>query len=56
MILTSFYDMNQKILTKKGFPPKKFSFIPLGEMYFLEENYKNMQKNQMLTNLRAPSI
>ena len=32
------------------------SIIPLGEMCFLEESYKQMHKIQILKKLRAPSI
>ena len=33
-----------------------FCLIPWEEMWFLEESYKEMQKNQILKFLRAPSI
>ena len=35
----------------KWFQPNSFA-----EVYFLEESYENMQKIQILKNLRAPSI
>ena len=33
-----------------------FSLIPFGEVCFLEDSYENMQKNQVLKIVRAPSI